>query len=192
MALPLPQQPTYAQVVERAPRSPAWFGQLMAFAIMLLVLVIVVYFGITFGYRPYLEKQVTSLDNQIAEFSRKVPADEQANILTFYSQLANLKTVLGKHTATPAFLRWLEAGTVQSVRMSKVTMNVSSRQIQITGIARSQAEVAQQVASFQSRPGVERVDFRNSQAVGGGVQFDMVITVVQGFFTAAAQAATLQ
>ena len=30
MALPA-QQPTYAQVVERAPRSPAWFGQLMAF-----------------------------------------------------------------------------------------------------------------------------------------------------------------
>lgn len=186
MALPS-QQPTYAQVVERAPRSPAWFGQLMAFAIMLLVLTIVVYFGITFGYRPYLEKRVTALDTEIADFSRRVPADEQANIITFYSQLANLKTVLGKHTATPAFLRWVEEGTLQSVRMTKVAMSVSSRQVQITGLAKSQTDVALQVAEFQKRPGVEKVDFRNSQAVTGGIQFDLTMTVVQGFFTAAAQ-----
>lgn len=186
MALPQ-QQPTYAQVVERAPRSPAWFGQLMAFAVTLLVLVIVVFFGITFGYRPYLTNKVEALDAEIADFSRRVPADEQANILTFYSQLANLKTVLGKHTATPAFLRWVEEGTVQSVRMTKVAMNTSSRQIQITGIARTPTDVALQVAAFQQRPGIERVDFRNSQVVAGGVQFDVVLTVVQGFFTAASQ-----
>lgn len=190
MALPT-QQPSYAQVVERAPRSPAWFGQLMAFAVMILVLVIVVFFGITFGYRPYLEKKVAALDNEISDFSRKVPADEQANILTFYSQLANLKTVLGKHTATPAFLRWIEEGTVQSVQVTKVSMNVASRQVQVTGIADSQTDVALQVAAFQNRPGVERVDFRNSQAVAGGVQFDVAMTVVQGFFTAAAQGGTL-
>lgn len=190
MALPSPQ-PSYAQVVARAPRSPAWFGQLMAFAVTLLVLSIVVYFGITFGYRPYLENRVAALDTEISDFSKKVPADEQANILTFYSQLSNLKTVLGKHTATPAFFAWLEQATVQSVQLTKVSMNVASRQVQVTGVARTQADVALQVASFQSQPGVERVDFRNSQLVGTGVQFDMVITVVQGFFTAAAQAATL-
>lgn len=186
MALPQ-QQPTYAQVVERAPRSPAWFGQLMGFAIMLLVLTVVVYFGITFGYQPYLEKQVTDLDQQISDFSRRVPADQQAAILTFYSQLANLKTVLAKHTATSAFLRWVEDGTLQSAHLTKVSMNVASRQIQVTGIARSQSDVALQIAAFQARPGIERVDFRNSQAIANGVQFDLAITVVQGFFTAASQ-----
>lgn len=163
----------------------------MAFAIMLLVLTIVVYFGITFGYRPYLENRVSALDTQISDFSKRVPAEEQANILTFYSQLANLKTALAKHSATKAFFSWLEQGTVQTVRFSKVAFNASSRQVQVTGVARSQTEVAQQVAAFQSRPGVERVDFRNSQAIGGGVQFDLVITLVQGFFTAAAQGGTL-
>lgn len=186
MALPQ-QQPSYAQVVERAPRSPAWFGQLMGFAIMLLVLAVVVYFGITFGYHPYLEKQVSGLDQEISDFSRRVPADQQAAILTFYSQLANLKTALAKHTATPAFLSWIEDGTLQSVRLTKVSMNVASRQIQVTGIARNQADVALQVAAFQARPGIERVDFRNSQAIATGYQFDIAITVVQGFFTAASQ-----
>lgn len=188
MALPS-QQPTYAQVVARAPRSPAWFGQLMSFAIVILVFVIVIFFGVTFGYRPYLEKRVSALDTKISDFSRRVPADEQANILTFYSQLANLKTVLGKHTATPAFLSWLEDGTLKTVHLTKVTMNMASRQIQITGTAPSQNDVALQIAAYQARPGIERVDFRNSQVVGTSVQFDAVITVVQGFFTAAAQSA---
>lgn len=189
MALP---QPSYDQVVARAPRSPAWFGQLMAFAVTLLVLSVVAFLGITFGYRPYLESQVVELDTQIADFSRRVPEEEQANIATFYSQLSNLKVVLGKHTATPAFFRWLENATLQQVSLTKVAMNVSSRQIQITGLAKSSTDVAAQVANFQNQPGVARVDFKNSQAGAGGVQFDLVITVVQGFFTASAQGATNQ
>lgn len=190
MALP---QPTYEQLASRAPRSPAWFGQLMAFAVTLLVLSIVALLGITFGFRPYLESRVSKLDADIQEFSRQVPAEEQAQIATFYSQLANLKTVLAAHTATPAFFAWLENATVQQVQFTKVAMNASSRQVQMSGVARTAAAVADQVSSFQRQPGVERVDFRSSsQAGAGGVQFDLNVTVVPGFFTAAAQGGTVR
>ncbi len=184
-------QPSYDQVVARAPRSPAWFGQLMAFAITLLILSVVAFLGITFGYRPYMESRVTALDTQISDFSKKVPVEEQANIATFYSQLSNLKVVLAKHTATSAFFRWVEGATLQSIQLTKVTMNTTSRQIQVSGVARTGSDVAAQVANFQKQPGVERVDFRNSQSVTSGAQFDMVITVVPGFFTAAAQGGTV-
>ena len=163
----------------------------MAFAVTLLVLSVVAFLGITFGYRPYLESQVAKLDTEIADFSRRVPEEEQANIATFYSQLSNLKVVLGKHTATPAFFRWLENATLQQVSLSKVSMNVASRQVQVSGVARAGSDVAAQVAHFQKQPGVARVDFKNSQAAGAGVSFDLVITVVQGFFTAAAQGGTV-
>lgn len=187
MALP---QPSYDQVVSRAPRSPAWFGQLMAFALTLLILSVAAFLGITFGYAPYLQGRVNALDAQIADFSKRVPAEEQANIATFYSQLANLKVVLGKHAATSAFFRWLETATTQQTQLTKVSMNATSRQIQITGISRTANDVAGQIATFQKQPGVARVDFKSSQAVAGGVQFDVVVTVVQGFFTAAAQGQT--
>lgn len=184
-------QPSYDQVVARAPRGQAWFGQLMAFAVTLLVISVVALLGIMFGYRPYLDSRVTTLDTEIADFSKKVPLEEQANIATFYSQLSNLKVVLGKHTATPAFLRWLENATLQQVQYTKVAMNVTSRQIQISGIAKKPTDVAAQVASFQQQPGVERVDFKSSQIAANGFQFDLVVTVVQGFFTAAAQGGTV-
>lgn len=186
------QQPSYEQVVSRAPRSPAWFGQLMAFAITLLALSVVVFLGITFGFRPYLENRVTALDQEIQDFTRKVPEQEQKDIATFYSQLANIRTVLGKHTATGAFMTWIEGGTTQQVQLTKVAFNAGSRQVQVTGIARSAPDVATQVVAFQNLPGVERVDFRNSALSGAGTTFDLNITVVPGFFTAAQQTATTQ
>jgi len=180
-------QPSYDQVVSRAPRSPAWFGQLMAFAITLLLLSVVVFLGITFGFRPYLENRVSALDQQIDDFTRQVPASEQAAIATFYSQLANIRTVLGKHTATPALLSWLEGGTVSQVQLTKVSFNAASRQVQVSGIARDATDVASQVVSLQGLPGVERVDFRNSALTGTGTTFDLNVTVVPGFFTSASQ-----
>jgi hypothetical protein len=186
------QQPSYDQVVSRAPRSPAWFGQLMAFSVTLLALATVVYLGIIFGFRPYLESRVVSLDQEIEDFTRQVPEDEQKAIATFYSQLSNIRTVLAKHTATPEFLSWLESGTVQNVQLTKVTYNTSSRQAQISGVARSTTDVASQVVALQNLPGVERVDFRSSSQAGANVIFDLLVTVAPGSFTASQGAAPTQ
>lgn len=184
------QQPSYEQVVSRAPRSPAWFGQLMAFSITLLALATVVYLGIIFGFRPYLDSRVVALDQEIQDFTRQVPEEEQQAIATFYSQLANIRTVLAKHTSTPDLLNWLERGTLQNVQLTKVSYNTSSRQIQISGIARSGTDVAAQVVSLQNLPGVERVDFRSSSQAGSNVIFDVLVTVEPGSFTASQGVAT--
>ena len=185
--VPQPQQPSYDQVSRRASRSPAWFGQLIMFSVTLFILALVGYLGIVFGFRPYLESRVNTLDEEIQAFSQQVPADEQARIATFYSQIANLRTLLNKHTTTSAFLTWLERATVTRVQISKVNVNLNSRQIQITGLARTATDVAAQIVNFQNQPGVERVDFRNtSEAANGLIQFNANITVVAGFFTATA------
>lgn len=186
------QQPSYEQVVSRAPRSPSWFGQLMAFSVTLLIFSAVVYLGITFGFRPYLENRVIALDQEIEDFTKQVPEQEQKDIATFYSQLANIRTVLAKHTASTAFLDWLEGGTIQQVQLTKVSYNPTSRQVQITGTARSATDVAAQIVAFQNLAGVERVDFRSSSQVGNNSLFDLTIVVAPGSFTSAGQVVTVQ
>lgn len=179
--MPFPQ-PAVEQLSQRAPRSPAWFGQLMMFSGTLFVIAAALYIGITFGYKPYLNSRVESLNERIAEFAQQVPADEQAKIASFYSQLVNLRTLLGKHVSSSSFFSWLERSTVPNVQITKASLTLNNRQVAITGLGRSVQDIAAQLAVLQADPGVERVDFKNVTNVSGLWQFDMTVSFKPGFF----------
>jgi hypothetical protein len=184
--MPFPQ-PAIEQISQRAPRSPAWFGQLMMFAGTLFFIAVAIYIGIIVGYKPYLNHQVDSLDQKIATFSQQVPVDQQKQIAGFYSQLVNIKGLLNKHIVMTSFFTWIEKNTIPAVQIQKLSVTVNSRQANITGAARSVNDIASQRAVLQGQPGVERIDLKNVSNVNGVWQFDMTITFAQGFFSQAAQ-----
>lgn len=179
--MPFPQ-PAVEQLSKRAPRSPAWFGQLMMFSGTLFFIAAALYIGITFGYKPYLNNRVESLNERIASFAQQVPAEEQEKIAGFYSQLVNLRTLLGKHVAMSAFFSWLERNTLPTIQITKASVNMNNRQASISGASRNVQDVAAQLAVLQADPGVERVDFKYVTSVGPIWQFDMVVYFAPGFF----------
>jgi len=179
--MPFPQ-PAVEQLSQRAPRSPAWFGQLMMFAGTLFFIAAALYIGITFGYKPYLNNRVEALNERIATFAQQVPADEQEKIAGFYSQLVNLRTLLGKHVAMTEFFSWLERSTLPTIQITKASVNMNNRQGTITGVSRSVQDIAAQLAVLQADPGVERVDFKQVTNINTLWQFDMIVHFAPGFF----------
>jgi len=169
------------QVVERLSReplvTPGWSGRLLMFAGTIFFLSLAVYVGLTFGYKPYLSAQVQHLDDEIKKFNEEIPSVDQNQLVVFYSQLANLNTVLKGHvTASPLF-DWLEAHTQTRVMYSKFAFSAQNGQLSLTGISRGMEDFVEQIAIFQSDSMVQRITVNNVTVIpsGGGWQFDIVL-----------------
>lgn len=173
MALP-------TQEIERLTRGSTaeqgTYKQLLLLSGTLLAISLILYGGLSFGYEPYLEGQVSSLDAKIQDFSRQIPIEDQAKLTSFYSQLANLKTLIGKHASNSKVFDWLEGNTQGNVYFTKLTFNASTYQLTLIGNSRTPDDAAEQAAIIEDQPEVLRLNFNNlAPAATGGWQFNISI-----------------
>jgi len=176
MALP-------TQEIEKIVRGPAaaqgTYKQLLVLSGSLLVISFVLYFGLTLGYEPYLQGQVANFDSQIQQFAKQVPAEDQAKLVSFYSQLVNLKTLLNRHPSTLNLFTWLEKNTQANTYFTKFSFNGTTYQFSLAGVSKTTDDVAMQAAILESQPEVLRMNLNNlSPAEGGsGWQFNINVFV---------------
>lgn len=143
-----------------------------------------VYLGLVWGYQPYLRAQVGRLNDRIQSFSQQISVSDQEKITTFYSQLVNVKSLLGRHAEMSALFSWLEGRTSPNVAYNKFSLNIPTLQLGLAGTGKSVSDVTEQMRVFQDTDGVERVTFGNLGAGQGGVwQFDLTIFFEPNFFT---------
>ncbi len=171
-----------AQAVERmvqdSTRTPGWSGRLLMFSATLFLLSVFAYLGLAYGYAPYLRKQADTLNAQAKTLTQQVQADNQTKIVEFYSQLANLRSILDKHAYSSALLELLEKITFANVYFTKLSFTASNNQIALAGLARSAQDVPAQIQIFQTTPGIRNVTFNNLVALPGGQwQFDAILTL---------------
>jgi len=133
----------------------------MVFPAGLFLLAIIIYFGMTLVYEPALTNQINDTQTQISKLSESIPSGDEQGLATYYSQLANLQGVLRKHVLFSQFLTWLEHNTEANVYYSQFSFS-SGSQVTITANARSQADMAQQIAIFEASPRVRRVVVSNT------------------------------
>lgn len=180
MALP-------AQAIEKLSHSPerttGVYSQLLMLSLSLLILAVFLFLGLKYGYEPYLNSRITKLDAEIERFGQEIPADKQAEMATFYSQIVNLRTVLGNHTVITPLWSWLEKNTLQNVYFSKVTVNIASDQATVQGGARSNADIMSQFAVIENSPEVESLVFGNVNNTPQGWQFNATIFFKPSFFS---------
>lgn len=159
------------------------------FTSTLFFLAIFIYAGLVFGYKPFLRSQVNKLNDRIQSFGQQVSLEDQTKIVSFYSQLANVKTILGNHVFVSPVFRLLEKTTQGNVFFTKLALTVASRQMLLGGLAKSLNDATEQVQIFQNQPEVERVVLNNLGAgQGGRWQFDITLTLTPGFFKQQSQA----
>ncbi len=173
--MPLPQKTIDA--LSRAPaQTPGWSGRLLMFCGTLFLASIFVYLGLLYGYLPYLEGQVKKLKDQMQSFNQQVSLADQEKIVTFYSQLAHVKSLLMTRAGATPLLHWLEARTVPNLFYTKFSFNAANRQVVLGGSARGVPDITAQVRLFQSDPAVERVNLGNMNVgVGNLWQFDLTV-----------------
>jgi Tfp pilus assembly protein PilN len=150
--MPLPQK-----VIEQLGREPTetqgWAVGALLFSGGMLFLALVIYFGLTLGYEPYLQNQLDSTQSQVSALNNSISTGDQAQLIDFYSQITNLQGLLKNHTHTSQFFSWLEANTEANVYYQSLTLT-SQDQVTLAGSAATEADVNQQVAIFESSPQV--------------------------------------
>ena len=167
------------RLVHESVRTPGWSGRLMMFASTLFLISIFAYLGLAYGYRPYLSGQHDSLAAQAKTLSQQVQTQNQAQVVEFYSQLSNLRSILDKHMYASSLFGLLEKSVHPNVYFTHLSFNSANNQVTLNGMAKTAQDIPAQIQIFQAQPGVSRVAFNNLSAAGTGGQwqFDVVLTL---------------
>jgi len=145
------------QVIDRlsndTQKTPKWSSGLLFFSIGIFLIVIFIYFGIIVGYEPYLNSQISQLQQKMDAASKSISADQEGALLSFYSGLFHLQTLLKSHAVFTPFFAWLEKNTEANVYYSHVVFS-SGNQVALMVEAKTQADIDEQLAIFESAPEV--------------------------------------
>jgi Tfp pilus assembly protein PilN len=186
--MPLPEK-VIEQLGQEAPRTQGWALGALFFSGGILFLTVAIYFGLTLGYQPYLQSQLASVQNQVNTLGKSVSASDQSQLIDFYSQIANLQTLLRRHTFSSQFFSWLEQNTEANVYYRSLALSEGG-QISLSGVAMSEADVNQQVAIFENSPEVSSVTVSSvtaPQLLGTGWTFGVTLVMSPSVFSASSQ-----
>jgi hypothetical protein len=187
--MPLPEK-----VIEQLGREPSsgtrgWAVGALLFSGGLLFLALVLYFGLTYGYQPYLQSQLTAAQTQVTGLNNSISSDQQVQLIDFYSQIANLQTLLQNHVLASQFFSWLEKNTEANVYYQTFSLT-SAHEVSLTGVANTEADVNQQLAIFENAPGVVSAsvsDVTAPQSLQGGWDFTVTLAMSPSIFLASNQ-----
>src|SRR3989344_5147872 len=77
-----------------------WPWRFFLFSILMIITFLVVYFGLTLGYRPFLESLIEEQNIEINQLGQTISQQDQQGFINFYSQLANLQNILNSHVTS--------------------------------------------------------------------------------------------
>lgn len=179
MALP---QTVIEQLGREPPKTPGWSGQLLIFSTTVFTITLFIYLGLVFGYESYLQSGVQKLQDQIQTFGQQIPVDEQNRLVDFYSQIANLKSLISKHTISSRAFAWLEKNTQANAYINKFSADARGNSLDIGVRAKSMPDALQQMSIFESLPEVASIDVGNVSFGNNWWQFDATIKLASGYF----------
>lgn len=180
--MPLPQK-VIEQLGREPPKTPGWSGHLLMFSGTIFAITLFIYLGLAYGYESYLQSGVKKLQDQIQAFGRQISPDEQAKLVGFYSQIANLRTLLSKHVVSSRAFAWLEKNTQANVYYASFDLDVAGSQLTFAVKAKTMADVLQQIAIFENLPEIGKLRISNvSLGSDGWWQFSASIVLPSGYF----------
>lgn len=187
--MPLPEK--VIEQLGREPESgtPGFAMGALLFSGGLLVLAILVYCGLAFGYEPYLQSQLTASQNQVNALNQSISAADQSQLIGFYSQIANLQTLLENHVLPLQLFTWLGQNTEANVYYQSFALSQGD-QVTLTGVGATEADVNQQIAIFENSPEVSSVSVTNVSApllLQSGWSFDVTLVMNPAIFSASSQ-----
>ncbi len=159
-----------------------WPWRLLLFSLLVLVTVAVLYVGLDFGYKIYLNAQIRARDAAIDKLSQSIPKEEQDKFINFYSQLANLRYLLDSHIITSRIFPFLEANTNRLVYYNFVDMKLKESRLDLEGVAQSYGIFSQQLEAFSRAAEVERLVVSESQSINGAVKFRLYLILKPDVF----------
>src|SRR6266850_2985386 len=115
MALP---QKVVEQLGREPPKTPGWSGKLLMFSGTIFFIALAIYLGLSFGYKPYLSGEIDKINADIDQFGQQVSVADQLKLLSFYSQLGNIKALLATQIVGLRAFDWVEQNTQVNTYLS--------------------------------------------------------------------------
>jgi hypothetical protein len=167
--------------------SPESFGaglpwKIFIFSLILLGAVVGSYLGLVLGYRPFLNNRIAAVQQSIDDLAASVSVEEQEDLLRFYSQIVNLKTLLDKHISLAKFFPFLEQQTNRRVSYDVAFLNTQNRELILEGVAESYPVLAEQLQALHQAPEVASYTLSQSQTAEGRVRFRIVAVLTENLF----------
>ena len=153
--MPLPQQ-VIEQLSHEQTKTPGWSSGILLFSGTILVMILAIYVGLIFGYEPYLQGTIQQTQDQMNALSQSISSSDQAQLLTYYSQVVNLRSLVVNHVLFSQFLTWLEKNTEANIYYTNLDFT-SGNNVSLTVFGKTQADVNQQIKLFESSPQVKGV-----------------------------------
>ncbi len=179
--MPLPQQ-VIEQLGREPPKTPGWSGQLLIFSSTVFIICLFIYLGLVFGYQSYLRDEVQKLQDQIQTFSQKIPEGEQAKLINFYSQIANLRSLISNHTISSRAFAWIEKNTQANSYISRFGLDTAGSKLTIGIKSKTMPDALQQIAIFENLPEIKSVDIGNISFSENWWQLEATIGLAPGYF----------
>src|SRR3989338_3259204 len=152
-----------------------WPWRLFSVSLIIFLATVISYLGLVFGYEPFLVSKISEIDQEFEQLAQSVPKEDQEKFSQFYSQLANLKSLMENHIVSSRVFPLLEQITNKKIYYASADLKISERKLELEGVADSYEILSEQLESFSRNSSIERFIFNQSQLSGGKVQFSAVL-----------------
>jgi len=160
--------------------------RILVISLVVFVLTAIVYIGIEFGYKPYLEKQIKDVEAASLALEKQIDEKQRNDLIDFYSQLYNIKSLSASHLYPYAIFEYLEKNTNSLVKINSAQINVLGREIKMDALAPDYETIIGQIASYKSDSRVGSITLDSSKKRdpkdGGGVSFSIKIIFSNSMF----------
>jgi len=164
---------------EESTYVPASIGlpwRILLFAAILFAFSLFILLGLKFGYNTYIDSKDKSLDQKIDDLATKISQDQQKSLISFYSQLNNLKDVLGKHRFSIRVFDLLEKYTIPSIYFNNASINIEANKVQLSGFAKSTEDLVEQLGVFDKSAEFSGSVLQQMNFVPQGVAFTVILS----------------
>lgn len=145
-----------------------WLSKFIRFSAGLLILVLVIYFALQYGYLRYLDKKVADIENKIQSLEKEIASQDREEVTVFYSQLINLRNLLSSHIYSSQILTRLELITHPLVSFSNFNYDYDERRIKMEGYAANLPTIAEQLFAFERTSEFEEINISDVREVSRG------------------------
>ncbi len=161
----------FAEQAMRERLQVGWPWRLMVTMLVVFLASILVYLGLAYGYKPFLNKSLADIQGELDGFSAQLSSEQKENFVNFYSQITNLQRLLRTHVLGSKVFPLLESLTHKEVTYTTSNLSVSDKTVTLEGVARNYEVLVQQLALYQGSPEVTRVILDSAKSLGSVVQF---------------------
>lgn len=139
-----------------------WRVLILTFTVFIFT--VLIYFGMVFGYGPYLKSKTRSLDQKISVLNQSVDEAQQKQIITFFSQMTNIQTLLSNHKTFSQIFDFIERSTYPQINYSDFKFSAAEMEIKIEGTAPNYNDLIKELALYKQSPEVKTTQLENSSA----------------------------